>query len=272
MGVLAPAASASPAFQLRADVTLHLYISEAPCGDAAVTLTAPDSPGGVWSGSKPLRWAIDRISASPALPSPPPTPSPGCSCSDIGVSCVPVARGLCLACIAGEVVAPTLADDAAGTHQAPGIPRTKPVRSDIPPQHMTACMSCSDKITKWLHVGLQGSALSLLLPAPLPLASITVHPIDDNTAEDVLKARLAALTRAVQGRCPAARCVALHPLPTPFFLCQAAVQQRCVRCAHLCSWMCVPYDAQRVCVRAGWMQLVLASATPAAMQTRLRVP
>ncbi|KAG5345879.1 ADAT1 deaminase, partial [Acromyrmex heyeri] len=46
--------------------------------------------------------------------------------------------------------------------------RTKPGRGDP-----TSSLSCSDKIAKWLVLGLQGSLLSLLIP-PIKLESITI--------------------------------------------------------------------------------------------------
>ncbi|XP_018372587.1 PREDICTED: tRNA-specific adenosine deaminase 1 isoform X1 [Trachymyrmex cornetzi] len=46
--------------------------------------------------------------------------------------------------------------------------RTKPGRGDP-----TSSLSCSDKIAKWLILGLQGSLLSLLIP-PIKLESITI--------------------------------------------------------------------------------------------------
>ena len=50
-----------------------------------------------------------------------------------------------------------------------GIVRTKPGRGE-----RTCCMSCSDKIARWNAVGVQGALLTLLVPPPIRLASVTV--------------------------------------------------------------------------------------------------
>ncbi|CAH1974634.1 unnamed protein product [Acanthoscelides obtectus] len=50
-----------------------------------------------------------------------------------------------------------------------GCVRTKPGRG-VP----TLSVSCSDKLSKWCHLGVQGAFLSLLLEAPLYLSSFTI--------------------------------------------------------------------------------------------------
>nr|CAI5848244.1 unnamed protein product [Callosobruchus analis] len=50
-----------------------------------------------------------------------------------------------------------------------GCVRTKPGRGTP-----TLSVSCSDKLSKWCHVGLQGALLSLLLNKPLYLSSFTI--------------------------------------------------------------------------------------------------
>ncbi|KAF2898553.1 hypothetical protein ILUMI_07624 [Ignelater luminosus] len=50
-----------------------------------------------------------------------------------------------------------------------GAVRTKPGRGDP-----TLSVSCSDKIAKWCHLGVQGALLSILLEKPLYLTSFTI--------------------------------------------------------------------------------------------------
>ena len=56
-----------------------------------------------------------------------------------------------------------------GNECALGLLRTKPGRGE-----RTSCMSCSDKLAKWLYCGLQGSMLSLLMPRPIYFSSYTI--------------------------------------------------------------------------------------------------
>ncbi|XP_072399780.1 tRNA-specific adenosine deaminase 1 [Diabrotica undecimpunctata] len=50
-----------------------------------------------------------------------------------------------------------------------GVVRTKPGRGDP-----TLSVSCSDKMAKWVHLGIQGSLLGILLDAPIYLSSFTL--------------------------------------------------------------------------------------------------
>ena len=60
-------------------------------------------------------------------------------------------------------------DPQASPCTALGCVHRKPGRGDP-----TSSMSCSDKIAKWLALGVQGAFLSIFLSEPLPLASLTI--------------------------------------------------------------------------------------------------
>lgn len=79
--------------------------------------------------------------------------------------------------------------------QEVGVLRTKSGRSDIPDKYRTASMSCSDKICRWLQLGLQGSLLSPFVEI-LPIRRIIVG-LDPLASEG---SQLAALKRALISR------------------------------------------------------------------------
>ena len=54
-----------------------------------------------------------------------------------------------------------------------GVLRTKPGRADSPP---TLCISCSDKIAKWIVLGIQG-ALSFHFLHPLYISNIMIGEV-----------------------------------------------------------------------------------------------
>ena len=137
-------------FELRPRVRLHMYSSRPPCGDAAIfDEAAPDVAG----GSAPPDAKRQRVAAAPAQAAEP------ASSHRTGLT---GARPASSAEAAAE-------GERGGEACAPGLARTKPGRGE-----RTSSMSCSDKLARWAAIGVQGALLSLLLPRPLRLSSLSV--------------------------------------------------------------------------------------------------
>ncbi|XP_043198184.1 tRNA-specific adenosine deaminase 1-like [Amphibalanus amphitrite] len=85
--------------------------------------------------------------------------------------------------VVGETADPL--QPGAGYHVT-GVLRTKPGRGE-----RTLSMSCSDKLARWLRLGLQGALLSCWLPQPLTLSSVVTGPCPYSEA---------AMRRALLGR------------------------------------------------------------------------
>lgn len=82
--------------------------------------------------------------------------------------------------------------------QALGRARSKPGRSDLPPSRRTLSLSCTDKVCRWILLGLQGALLSRWV-APVLLSSVVVSADPRSTPATMEQ----ALDRAVVERCKA---------------------------------------------------------------------
>ena len=153
-------------FELRPGVQLALYTSEPPCGDAAIFTT----PGELFC-AEDSGTATSEPTAKRQRPADD-EPGPAVTLHRTG------ARPAAPSAMEAEA-------SSGGAVCLPGLVRTKPGRGE-----RTCCMSCSDKLARWQEIGIQGALLSLLMPAPIRLASIVVGQ----------PSSIDALRRAV-GRC-----------------------------------------------------------------------
>lgn len=135
--------------ELNSGISFHFFSSQTPCGDCSI-FPKLETNNDI-NDSLPPAYKIRRVNTAGHI---------------IAESIKDVYR-TGAKCVKGE--------EAQDPH-LPGIDyhivgplRTKPGRGDP-----TSSLSCSDKIAKWLILGLQGSLLSLLIPAPIKLESITI--------------------------------------------------------------------------------------------------
>ncbi|CAG8444980.1 4655_t:CDS:10 [Scutellospora calospora] len=156
-----------PPFKLKDNITFHMYISQAPCGDASVTSTTLNQP--------PEEAELYNNSYNRNID------SQNQIFNDCEVKVYNMKDGF----RRGRI-----------DYESFGVLRTKPGRIDSEP---TLSMSCSDKIAQWNVVGLQSALLSELI-SPIYLSSITVG--DMFYLEDLNRAlydRLQGLTNLPHG-------------------------------------------------------------------------
>lgn len=124
-----------PQFYWREDVTLHMYCSEAPCGDASMELTiSAQQDASPWDAPLPPHLMPDQSSESAAAP----------ELALLGRACF------------GQL----------------GVVRRKPARADAPP---SLSKSCSDKLALRQFTSLLSSPAALLVsPACVYLSSLVL--------------------------------------------------------------------------------------------------
>lgn len=124
-------------YRIKSNWSIHLYISDSPCGDAAIYANATGTSS--FTGAKQIN-GVQREDT-----------------------------------------------------QMIGTLRTKSGRSDVKEENKTKSHCCSDKICRWLYLGLQGSLLTLLIQ-PIYLTSIV---IGRNPIARSVEAQMDALTACI---------------------------------------------------------------------------
>lgn len=137
-------------FVWRQDVTLHMYCSEAPCGDASMELTmSAQQDASPWESPLPPHM-MNRITASSSSSTPSPTTE---TTAAAATAATPDLLLLGRACF---------------SHL--GVVRRKPARPDAPP---TLSKSCSDKLAMHQCTSLLSSVVSRLVsPSGVYLHSV----------------------------------------------------------------------------------------------------
>jgi len=175
-------------YHLRKNITLHMYISDSPCGDASIyPIRTPSNSSSTTAyttnqNSLSTSATIQNFTGAKLIAS----ERTGVTVSP-GVACRKNSK-------ANEDIANRTTVVREQDAQLLGKLRTKSSRSNIPMRLQTTSMSCSDKICKWNIFGLQGSLLTKFIPKPLILSSIHVS-IDPNALSE--REQLKALQRAI---------------------------------------------------------------------------
>lgn len=154
--------------RMRKNASLHLCITETPCGDASI-YDAPSQESGyskMWTGAKPTA-KEDALKEGLWMAQSSTSPSRGSE---------PIRNR--------------------ERHQCIGCLRTKSARSDTLTANRTLSMSCSDKIATWGMLGMEGSLLSHFVE-PVRLATVVLI-LGHNPG--VARHAMEATRRALHGR------------------------------------------------------------------------
>ena len=171
------------AFRLKSNWSLYMYISDNPCGDAAIygrvsiPQTAQVLSSNNATNNSETKYKVTFTGAK-------------LTTSDVGSDSVGTKRKR----IAGET--PSREEQ----EQEMGAVRTKSGRGDIGGVYLSDSMSCSDKLCRWTQLGLQGA---LLAPWVQPVRLIGVAVDSDPAALPGAQAQ--GLYRALIGRCQGLR-------------------------------------------------------------------
>lgn len=185
-------------FRLKHDITLHLYISDSPCGDASIyeirkrynqqaegheiieDVSGVDDTELNFTGAKIILCSDEGQHTNIEI----------LSSSSSTVLTAPIdPNNKTITYHIGREDVQTL-----------GALRIKSSRSNIPSDKRTTSMSCSDKILRWGVLGVQGSLLSMFIPERICFSSICVSKDARSVEGGVYGGQLTALERALPGR------------------------------------------------------------------------
>ncbi|CAM9523521.1 unnamed protein product [Chrysoparadoxa australica] len=150
-------APSRPRLRLKPRYKLHMYISQAPCGDASIYPRTSEPP-------------TRKLHRTNGLPSKP----------------VEKHRHTGAHAVVGGHAKDGLLE---------GLLRTKPGRSDLPESHRTLSHSCSDKLVRWSVLGLQGRLLGQWIE-PLYLTSLVIGSDEEASVESLESALSRSFSRA----------------------------------------------------------------------------
>jgi hypothetical protein len=157
-------------YRLRSNLRLHLYISDSPCGDAAIYPIHNEK------GAEEVLYTGAKIVVTEST----------------GVDAT--------ACGGDHQLLDGAAPIAREDTQVLGRLRTKSGRSNLAAHQRCTSMSCSDKIVRWCVLGLQGGLLSSYISKPIHMSSVIVSEDPRLVKNPNLHNQLQALERAVTDR------------------------------------------------------------------------
>ena len=191
-------------FRLKRNVTLHMYVSDSPCGDATIyeVKKLKELDGDIngtqcgahcsnpqfdtemnFTGAKLILSGNDSVESDSNNLS---------SLSEI----ITMTNSTCPVNLNHTHQAISTIRLGREHTQQLGALRLKSSRSNIPSHLRSRSMSCSDKLVRWGIMGLQGSMLNAFIPDPICLTSVCVS----KDRRSVNEGQSLALNRALRGR------------------------------------------------------------------------